>query len=338
MAINTTVYNSWEVQLGYAIETTFGTAIADDQNFTSLVEFDSISIDYGLFQDLSRKRRGSVPHLYDTDIYVSETGMTRVITISNLTLRKADAANILYALFQNVTEGAGEPYQKTFTFSGTAPEFANNAGMFMTLGLDKHIASHDEKFTSCILREATFKADLTAEDGRLKADLTFISGFATDSTANFSGTWSPSAQSYFNMHNAGNNQVDDTDIVLYNFEIAVNNNAVRGGNDTSGDCAYYALGDPEPTVDVSFLCKYDANVQSEIDAFLAGTETKIELGIGTGATDGDFALASYVAYTGKTREEHERGSALSLSGRGVFEAGGSAYPTISMADGTDKTW
>lgn len=337
MAISGAVYSSKQLKLGYAVESTFGTAIADDQAFVLLPEFGSVSIDYGLTQDLSRKNRGDTyPHAYDVDTYTSQTGGIRTITISDLILRKDDAPYFLYALFQNVTESATTPYGKTFTFSGTLPDFTSNAGMFMTIGLDKYIASYDEKFTSCILREATFKADLVGGDGRVKCDLTFISGFSATTTANFSGTWTSKAQEYLDMNASTNNQIDDADIVVYNWDVSINNSAVRIGNTSAGACQSYALNSPEPTIDLNFTAKYDPNTQGELAAFLAGTSTKIELGIGSGAADGDFVVGGYMDYTGYSEPEQEQGAAMSLSGRFTYHT--SVPPSIIVADANDLSW
>jgi len=338
MAIVTQTYRSHEIQIGYAVESTFGTAIADDQNFTSLVEFDSISINHGVFQDLSSKRRGSVPHRYNEDAYVSETGMLREITINNLILRKLDLPIFLYALFQNVSEAVGDPYQKDYTFPTTITDIGGSNGMFFTFGIDAHIASYDEKYTSCIVRNMTLKADRTAEDGRLMADITLISGFAGSDTANFSGTWSPSAQAYFNMHKSSNDQIDDTDIVPYSWEITIDNKAVRGGGDSNGDAEYYHMLDEDADFDLNLSCKYDSAVQAELAAFRAGTETKFELGIGTGGTDGDFAFSSYGHYTDHQRISNERGSGLNIPVNCGYDNTGSNAPTISVADGQDRSW
>lgn len=339
MAINGVVFNSKNVKLGYAAETTFGTAIADAAAFTQLVEFDSVTIDYGLAQDFTKKNRGTTsPHPFDDDIYSSHTGGLRVITISGLILRKDDAPYFLYGVFQNVTEGAETPFQKTFTFSSTQPVFSSNAGMFMTIALDKHIASYDEKYTSCIVRSITLTADLVSGDGRLRADVELISGFAPSTTANISGTWTAKAQEYLDFNAMTLAQIDDADVVVYDFSVTMNNNAQRIGYNTSGVCQSYVINQPEAIMEGSITVKYDANTQGELAAYIAGTPTKIEWGINDGDADGDFYVGGEGVYTGYSEPNNETGATMTLPFKMIYDTDSPANPGIIMSDANDLSW
>jgi hypothetical protein len=57
----------------------------------------------------------------------------------------------LYALVQNVTEGATTPFDKTFTFGDTQPDFTSDAGYFLTVG--EYSPAHNDagaKIADCI--------------------------------------------------------------------------------------------------------------------------------------------------------------------------------------------
>ena len=138
----------------------------------------------------------------------------------------------------------------------------------------------------------TLACDLTAEDSRLKASGEFISGFANDETADFSGTWTTSAAEYYDFSAPTIKTVGGSDIVLYGFSITLNNNAVRVGNDTSGDAETYAVGVPNYETLISLTMKYDANTDGLIGDLIAGYSRAIQLATGTDGADGnlDFLL------------------------------------------------
>ena len=82
MAINGVVHGNQESTWGFAEETTFGTEIADNQNF---VNFDGPipTVDYGIAQDLSvRNDRGRVAS--SSDDYTSQIGGLRVLSFSDM--------------------------------------------------------------------------------------------------------------------------------------------------------------------------------------------------------------------------------------------------------------
>ena len=198
MAINGVVHGSNEVQWGISEESTFGTAIADNGSF---YRFDGPvpEPDYGVYHHNEPGNLNSRV-LEDTIIdFHSEAGGTRIIPFSDVNIVQVQMADLLYGVMQNVSEAASTPWEKTFTWVGevgtqtTQPDFSADAGHFMTLGIYGPIASNHRKFTSCILRDLTLACDLTTDDKRLKASGTFISGFANDADANFSGTWTNSA-------------------------------------------------------------------------------------------------------------------------------------------------
>jgi len=337
MAISGVVYSGKEVQVGISQEATFGTAIADAGAFVQIAEFDSVSIDYGLTLDLTPKNRGK-RIAYDADVYASQTGGLRTITLSNVVFRKVEIAEFLYGVFQNVTEAAATPYMKTFSVSDSQPNFAANAGYFFTLGI-KNVSNHDEKFTSCIVQELRLRADMVGGDGRLRGDVVIISGFAATTNAAFSGTWTINTQAYFDAHLFDTKTVLTKDVVLYNMEFVINNNAKRFGNNTSGNCQGYSIGVPELLLTGSVNIKYDAETVGFLASMLAGTEGVIEIGYDTATpTDGDIVFDFNEAQL--TAVDHddnrEEGIARTINFKGVATA--AATPEIRVCDALDQTW
>ena len=195
MAIVGTNYAGTESKWGMAEEATFGTAIADNQAFVML-EGPIPSVDYGVTRiNQARNDGGRVKK--DTGVYYTQTGGIRQINFSDLVVRRKDLASLLFAVCQNVDEGETPLFTKVFTIDETTTQlnFAANSGYFATIGIYDTIAAYHRKFTSCMLSNLTLTADLTG-DGLLKASGTWLSGFAANTTATFSGAWAYNTQNY----------------------------------------------------------------------------------------------------------------------------------------------
>ena len=336
MAIVGTVYGGTQSKWGFAEEATFGTAIADDQNF---VQFEGPipTVDYGIVRDKEMKFNGSRV-LAGAEKFYTDDGGIRQINFSDLIVRRIDLAPLIYGVFQNVTEGAETPYTKTFVIDNTTtqPDFADDAGYFATLGIYDPIASYRRKFTSCILSSLTLTADL-AGDGRLKASGTWISGFSASTTANFSGTWAYNAQNYYNYHAMSKKQIEDTDVVVYGWDVTITNNAVRVGGDTSGNAETYAL--PMYDITGNIQVKYDTAVQGLIADSIAGTGREIDLAVGTGGSAGHFSMLLYDVYFDDIAKNYDepRGHAITVP----FQARNltsSDLALFTISDANDFAW
>jgi hypothetical protein len=245
-------------------------------------------------------------------------------------------AEPLYAACQNVTESADAGrFDKTFDFWSARPDFASNEGYFCTIVVKNQITGDDEIYTSCICSELKLKADLVGGDGRLMADATFISGFTIGENQTLSGTFTPSTQNYFDWSAPSLLQINGLDLVLYNFEITIKNNAVRRGNDSAGDAQSYMMGNPFE-ISWTLTTKYDANTQALRTDYLAGTKRSMQLSVGTAATAGyldfdfDYNILTEVSST------DQEGQALTVSGEVVYD--GTNMPTITVIDGKDQAW
>jgi hypothetical protein len=343
MAINALVYGGAQTKIGLSQETTFGTAIADGGAFVQFVDAEiPADVDFGLTRDESMKNRGARVKYFD-DNYVTQSGGTRNIPVSNIIPRRTDLAELIYGVMQNVTEAAATPFTKTFILNSTTtqPNFAGNAGYFCSLGIYSPIASFHQKFISAIIKSLELSFDLTGGDGRLKANAEFISGFSASTTANFSGTWAPVAKSFFDFTNPLTFQIASSDVVCYGFSLSINNNAVRVGNTSAGDCQTYAVGVPNYEVTGSIKVKYDANVQGLLAAMIAGTKTKIQVATGTVGAAGhlDFTLNACELNKHSWEMGQEYGTAVEIGFEAKYDLAGSAnLLTITLSDALDQVW
>jgi len=334
MAIDVTTWSSNDARVSIAQEAAFGTAITN-AGF-HLAEFDEVSVDWGLTQSIPSLRAARMAS--DSDVYVSQTGGTRTITISNITFRRQDLPEFLYAVLQNVTEGATTPFQKTFEQWSSAPDFGSDAGYFCTVGIYMpEGAGKGFTFKSCVCTQLDLKADLIGGDGRLTGTATFISGFAADPSATIAGT-SISSQAYFDFNAMSTKTLGGNDIVVYGFDISIKNNAVRVGNDSSGDAENYSFGIPEVEITGTLKTKHDANTGDIADDLVAGTPREIILSVGTDDTTGHCQIdLDNVVFTDHGMDaKQQQGFAVELPFKTVLVS--TDYPTITVADAYDQSW
>lgn len=335
MAIDGKVYSGKEVEVGFAEETTFGTPVAASGSFTQICEFDSVSINYGLTQ-IAEPRYCGDRTVRTNNLYTTQAGGLREITLSGVIPNLTDFAPILYGVFQNVTESATAPYKKTYNHWSAQPDFASNGGEFFTVGVKSPISGQSELFTSCIIKNIKMSSDMVSDDGRMKVDITFISAFDVTLTT-FTGTWTSVTRSYFDYHNADTKTLNGADLVLYSWELNIENNAVRVGQDSSGKGQTYAIGIPKFEWTGSITTKYDDNTSSVLTDFLAGTTRTFELIIGTSGTNALEIYLEDIYYTGHEKQlDAAEGQQINIPFEVVYD--GSTYSYISLEDGVDRSW
>lgn len=340
MAISGTTYSKYEVQVGIAQESTFGTAVADAGAFIQIPDFESVTIDRGLIMRDRPTFRGK-RLLYSGDVeQSSESGGIRTITLSGVRARRTDLPEFLYAVIQNVSEGATTPYSKTFTVADTSPDFTSNEGYFCTIGIKFPTASSGLKFTSCVGRSITLRSDLIGGDGLLYFDITFISGFAMSRDVNLSGTWTAATTTNWNMFGLLLKQVDSQDVVVYSFELTIDNKAFRIGQGTNGVCESYALGVPMFEINGNIVVRYDDNIAGNDVWGLGGATAIIEWGNesdGLADAAGDIIFDINQALFDQPQHGGDNDLTVTLPFRGVYNDAG-ATPEIRIADAVDQGW
>jgi len=340
MATNKQVLSGFESKWGFLQESTFGTPQAASSNYT-IVETSSMpTIDYGVTQVQDIRHRGQ-RYADKNDTYVTEKSGTRVISFSDWVVRLEDLSELMYAVTQTVSEGATTPFQKDFDLltSTTQPDFGSSAGYFATLFIDNITAGQDQIFTSCILKTLTLSANTSDGDGRLMASGEWISGFASNNAATLSGTPTFNSQTYYEFSAPATQKVSAAvDQVVKDWEITFTNNAVRTGNDSSGDCESYFLGSYDITGSITL--KYDTNSDGFLVDWLAGIARAILLDVGSSGSAGfaQFSMTN-AEFTGNEQDyANEVGKLVTLPFKAVGNSSTAGLFNGQIDDANDQTW
>ena len=351
MAISNNIYAGSETQFGVITagttealgqvavgQTTFGTT-QTVTNWAEAWECPIPSVDWGVTRSMSVKNDGSRVNT-DNNAYYSQTGNVRVISFSDMIVRREDLGVLLYAVTQDCSEAASTPFKKTFLLdeTDTQPLFSNNAGFFFTCGIKGPIASYHKVFHSCIIRSLTLSP---GDDGRLRAAGEIISGFSSNTTANCTGTWEFNESYFYDCHTYSKKQLGGADIVLYDWSITINNHGVRVGYNATGGAETYALamGPEGYEVTGSITVKYDPNVQGIIADSLAGTTRALEFDIGTDGAAGYFGQKYDNIYFQNTDRSYETefGQQLVIPFTALHDSTNQMF-TLEVDDGLDREW
>jgi hypothetical protein len=348
MAIDGSNYSQSQFRLAIAEESTFGTAITTQSSFQEIYLRDPTQI------DRSDIVRDEVKHLdgqrvwAHTDIYVNEAGGTRMIPF-NAVATDITLDYMLYLVMQDLaSEGASTPYLKTFEWDSntTQPDFTSNNGEFVTANLYNPATSESVALKSCIVNQLTLNWDGTNAGGRLMMQGSLWSGFRDTVGATVTpGDWTAHGTDVY--ANALNTKtLDGNDIVLDNFSITLNNNAVRDGFDTNGDAELYSLGTDGDLFSVtgSIQVKYDANSKDLIDYWTTSphggsAEFPLVFQWGDGSSDGTLKISINAIFNGDPQRVYgtPMGTRLNLPIKGVADGTNEAVE-ILIANATDRSW
>jgi len=337
MAIDAVVKAGTESKWGISQSSDFSAAADGTANFEQFEGPIPTGIDYGVTRVIDPKANGSRVR-QDAERFYTDSGGLRVIPFSDMVVRGRDLGSLLYAVTQNVSEGAGSPFTKTFTInaSTTQPDFASDAGYFAQVIINDPIASYHRLWKSCILRTLTLTSDF-AGDGRVMASGEWISGFPTTHTANLSGTITYNTQTYYQGNELSAKQIENIDQVVFGWSVTITNGAVRTGSDSGGDAETYSL----PLYDVTgeITCKYDTASLDFISKSLSGVGKEIDLQIGTGGATGHFGiLLDEVVFDNTTKDYGDpRGQAITVPFTALNNTGGNTA-VFTVSDGLDQTW
>ena len=131
----------------------------------------------------------------------------------------------------------------------------------------------DLYFTSCLCTGLTLTGDIASNGGVVMCTATFQTGYApTEGALTFTGgthTLLSAQQTMFNMHDLTVETLNEQDLLLYSFELAIARPVNRIGFDNGSNFKPqgYALGGYEVTG--SLTCKRDAESLEAIDADMA---------------------------------------------------------------------
>ena len=340
MALDKLVKSGTQSNWGFIEKGNFASAPGVGENYV-IVEGPMPSIDYGVIQ-VQEPRHGRGRGYDINDGYITQKSGTRVISFSDMIVRTLDLADLVYAVTQIVVEGAAGVFQKDFDIANSTeqPDFGSSAGYFADIYIDNVLASKDQTFKSCILRTLTLSSNTSEGDGRLRASGEWISGFSSNEDVSIGGgTPAFNGQTYYEFSSPSKQQIAGLDVTVMDWTLTINNNAVRSGNDSSGDCDSYSCGMPYD-VTGSITVKWDTNTDEHLINWLAGTAELIQLSVGTAAATGYFDIQVPKAeYTGHERNyEDQRGQLVTLPFKGGFNTSSNDMVNLQIDDSNDRTW
>lgn len=322
-------------RVGFAAQTTFGTAIADAGAFTALaceppiVERDTkIHEGGGVF--------GTRNPVY-ANTYTHTNGSMPTFTIAGVANR-SDMADLLAMVFQNVTEAATSPYKKTFTYSGTQADYTSDAGYFYTFIDRNPTASTSWKMVDCIAKSGTFDID---RNGFVNYSLEMVGRGAPSVVSNPSGTWTLASQSFWDYESVARATINfgsgAQDIIFEKMSFSFSHDIVPVGFD-SGDFQTYGITNRDLGFTITTL--RDAQTTTAVTNADGNTAVTINLAWGNataGTDDGDLDFTG----TGKitaVKPEHSEILSTEFSGKFLAADETSEPITVILADDTDKSW
>ena len=333
-----------DVRIFLGEQTTWGTALTAASNFNmttpafgSELDIDLAALDNDVQirtpnRSNSGRRtldRGNIQHDYK--------GASPKITLSG-DAKFNDLAQFLYAVMQNVSEGALTPFEKTFQFPSTQPDFTASAGWFGSVIVEDDSASSVNKLIrDVICRKLTLTCDPTSNQGRLQIAAEMIGrGAPTLNLAQVSGTKAITPQEFYYFHDIKTFEGNANALAPVSIQIEIENNARPISVDiaTAGDFRTYALG--PYTVKATLRVLYEANARA-IQA-LQGTTIEHPWTIiwGTVGTDGYLSIALR-GQPGPALDVNEDEKTIDFNLTGVYNAG--ALPLIVvMGDAIDRAW
>lgn len=330
------VYTGLDEQYGLQEQAAWGTAITDGAAMIEL-SCDPFEITPGV--NLRRPTRARAQRFpLATDMGADTKGKEHIANIRTPALN-AEFSIWNYGVMQNVSESAtsDDAWEKTFTFGTTQPDFSANAGMFLDIVKKMPVASVSKKINDAVIRNAVYAcAPGDGLDGVLMMDLEAV-GREYSQTANPSGTWTKSAQTFFHFHDIVTKTIAGTPVIIGDggFSLTLNNAAKPLG----GTAALYEtliLSPYSATFTINAL--WDGTLRTEMGNLLNGTVGEVILIWGTASADGFLRWTLEVVWDAAPIESAIEGTFVNLTGTCAKTGGGAAPVTIEHADDTDRSW
>ena len=332
------VYASDDLRIGIAEQSTWGTAVADSGAFTEL------QVEPSIIEQKVNVREIPGSHATREDIYANLFTDTKGAMpefgfkgpVSKLSL-----AQILYGLFQQVTEGASSPFSKSFTVPTTQADNSASAGKLHTVILRHQDASLSHKVSDAIVK----KLVLSIKKGEhLQMAVDMVARGAVSKVSNPSGTWTIPTFTPYAFEDLARTSLNfgagAQTLTLEEVEVPYENDIVPVGG-ASSLFTNYGIKKRMGTVKAKWL--YIAAQFASMNANLIGnTAVTFNLGWGNatpGTVDGDLDLTITGKLTG-VREVRGAGDLLLMETdiKILAASASSKGLTVTFADGVDKAW
>uniref|UniRef100_A0A6M3JT65 Uncharacterized protein n=1 Tax=viral metagenome TaxID=1070528 RepID=A0A6M3JT65_9ZZZZ len=344
MAIDEVPQTGQQMRYGIAAQSAFGTAVLDSAAFTEL-DCEHVEINRDV-------KTVEVPGAHGTrnkrmsDVFTHGKACMPSFSLSAI-VKKEELALWLYLFFQNVTEGATTPYDKTYVHLAAQPDFQADAGMWATFVAYDPAASKSFKVIDCIMSKLAFTLT-KGEMVKMAAD--FVGRGLPSVLANPSGTWTRNAVSATNLFYWA-----DLDRMTMNFGsgdksfhceeagFELSQDVIMVGQDAANPDGFqtYALTNRQSMARVKVI--KDSDSHSMLAAHAANTASlNLNVGWGNatpGTVDGDFDFEC----NGKITEQPtiDKSDPMMVDCPMTLlesDNGATAPVTVVMADAVEKAW
>lgn len=274
-------YEVRQTKAGYAEESTFGTAIADDQAFAE-VTCDSFNVDPDVMIHELPMNHGTRQPVEQSSAH-SVQGSSAKFSI-NGPVDLNDIDQILYSHFQKVVEAGDTEFTKTFTYFSTHPDFSSDEGHFLTWIKRLPEASTSQKMKSCIAPRVRLFAE---RNGMLMFESDWVSLGSSDDDANPSGVWTPrdgTGLVYFNdivsaTLTRGSGLTSPVALVMQSFEVEGNYEVENTGHDATNGFEQYGLYNRTGTFKIKML--RDSTADEALISLKSGELVQFDVDLGT---------------------------------------------------------
>lgn len=324
------IYTPEDCKVGEARQTTFGTGVttgtALNQVTTQAVEIDN---------DSKVRERGPLEGqrtLTTRSIKTDSIGSMPKINYEEV-VRKERLADELYSIFQNVSEDAGSPYKKTFTFHATQPDFTSDAGYFSTVVVADPESNLDRAYIDIITQQTAFTLPV---DGELSIAVNKVSRCSGSYYGeNYSGSFTNLGETTYHYEQLGRFTINGSNAVPVDSTSVTISQEVQGSgfDSTRKSAETYRLKTKRMTI--STTVRDDAAMR-DVEAKRDNNQTvAFRMGWGNataGTDDGDLdftGTCKVVSFT-PVRSGDEKAVQIELE---VVDA-----PQVILADGVDKNW
>lgn len=339
MAVDEVVQSPREKRYGFGIQGATGTVL-DDGSAVTEVDCEPFEINRDVKQlDVNGSHGSRQMHDNDTVIHNKDAMATFTTTMF---AKKEELAFWLYAMIQNVTEGTASPWDKTYTFLTSQPDFQADAGAVFTWFERDPVAAKSTKIGDCIIKAMTITL---AGDEPIKLSMEWIGIGAGVINSDPDGTWTRTGVDNLFYRtdidvatvNYGSGAVSHH---LQEFEIALSHDVLPVGQDGSGGPATVALANPTHTAKITVV--KDADWQTAMANHAAGTPIDVRIGWGNsspGTDDGDLDFALHGKMQGPTGAEKNHDDPMTgVMNINLSTDGSTEILTVVMADGVDRTF
>lgn len=329
--------NSKDKKYGIAIQSAFGTAIADN---AAVIELDceDTNIDPDFIVRRGEGAHGSRNRTYQ-DTRIDTHGAMPKLSMTLYAL-KDQFDLFLAAFFQNVSEGATTPFAKTFTPHATEPDFSSDAGYFFTIFEYNPETGTTWKITDAVISKLTVTC---AQRDMLKLQVEWVGRGLTSFTSDPTGTWTRSdnelTTDYFHWEDISTATINfgagaQAVTFINPIELSFQHDVVGKGH-ASGQVTNYALVNRAYTFKLPI--DKDAQAESALVNYAGDTAVTVSLRWGAGTADGDVTFD----FTGKIETAPTENGDIQSQGLtgSILAPNTSTTPiTIIEANAIDRTW